>query len=273
MSTFSQFIQSSYFSQWLATNRAVVSGISCERMMIEPQVSIRSTVFQDSEDINTTTDRDAGSEFCPVDRSGSDMCPGNPFAATAISYLDTSDFKSIVRSQSWLSTILLAAESLPVPFSIASADNSRYGFPLIYVNPRFEALTGYDRHEILGRNCKFLQQYNTECLSQAEKAVRDAAALHNERKLMQLREVLARGKAATIELINYRKDGTMFHNYILLKPIFDQRRRYRYVIGLQFEVRSGDTEYSSQQKLSNRNLFNLLPDQLIVDEEEESGHY
>jgi PAS domain-containing protein len=271
MSTFSQFIQSSYFSQWLATNRAVVSGLSCERMMIEPQVSIRSTVFQELEGIKTTDRED--NDFSPRDQSESDMAPGNPFAATAISYLDKADFNSIVRSQSWLSTILLAAESLPVPFSIASADNSRYGFPLIYVNPRFEALTGYDRHEILGRNCKFLQQCNTEGLSEGEKDVRDAAAVHNERKLIQLREVLVQGKAATIELINYRKDGTMFHNYILLKPIFDQCRRYRYVVGLQFEVKSDDTENSNQQKLSNRNLFNLLPDQLIVDEEEEGGRY
>jgi PAS domain S-box-containing protein len=200
------------------------------------------------------------------DSIGQDIVPSNHFANTAISHLDKVDFDRIIRSESWLSTLLMAAESLPVPFSMASA--GKFGFPIIYTNPRFEALTGYSKREIIGQNCKFLQQCSMQGRSEAEVAVMNASAKNNERKLIQLREVLALGKAATIQLVNYRKDGTMFQNYVLLKPIFDQYRRYRYVIGLQFELKGDDSAYNSEQKLSNRNLFNLLPDQLIVDDEE-----
>lgn len=85
---------------------------------------------------------------------------------------------------------------------------------------------------------------------------------------MQLREVLSVGCPSTVELTNYRKDGTPFRNYVLLKPLFDQNRRYRYIIGLQFEVDVND-EANQKQKMSNRNLFNLLPGQIFVDEDDE----
>jgi PAS domain S-box-containing protein len=285
LSTFSQFISSSYFSQWLASNRADVSNVSCERLADEST----SQPANESERHIKLADADkltGESEFVEVSMSGwsntgfgkyaakggvGPACPpSDQFADTAVSYLDKVDFNRIIRSESWLSTLLMAAECLPVPFSMASA--GRRGFPIIYTNPRFETLTGYCKREIIGQNCKFLQQCSVEGKSEEDRAVMDADAMSNERKLIQLREVLAIGKPATIELVNYRKDGSMFRNYILLKPIFDQHKHYRYVIGLQFEVKDGDSGYNSEQKMSNRNLFNLLPDQLIIDDEEESEY-
>jgi PAS domain S-box-containing protein len=34
--------------------------------------------------------------------------------------------------------------------------------PIIYCNPAFEAMTGYRREEILGKNCRFLQGEDRE---------------------------------------------------------------------------------------------------------------
>jgi len=34
--------------------------------------------------------------------------------------------------------------------------------PLVYVNAAFEALTGFESEEVLGRNCRFLQGETTE---------------------------------------------------------------------------------------------------------------
>jgi PAS domain S-box-containing protein len=286
LSTFSQFISSSYFSQWLASNRADVSNVSCERLATEPvdESANESERHIKSADANKLT---GDSEFVEVSISGWSTTggfgkeaangavvpacpPSDQFSDTAVSYLDKVDFDRIIRSESWLSTLLMAAECLPVPFSMASA--GKRGFPIIYTNPRFEALTGYRKRDIIGQNCKFLQQCSVEGKSEEDRAIMDADAMSNERKLIQLRGVLADGKPATIELVNYRRDGSMFRNYILLKPIFDQHKHYRYVIGLQFEVKDGDSGYNSEQKMSNRNLFNLLPDQLIIDDEEESEY-
>jgi PAS domain S-box-containing protein len=287
LTTFKLFVDSSYFSQWLAANRASVSNISCERWMMEsvrtntslaPQQSFlgegegegndsrgssssSSSGDFDTVDIRTTT-REVSAKLTDDDDVTMPKQPSHNdgFVDTAISCLENSDFNRIIRSESWLSSLLAAAESLPVPFSISSASKLRFGFPLIYVNPRFEVLTGYGREEIIGRNCRFLQDCNI-CVYSEE--FMSTTLQTNERKLVQLRDVLKAGCPSTVELSNFRKDGSHFRNYLLLKPIYDQHKQYRYVVGLQFEVTS------PQQKLSNRNLFNLLPDQIFIEKDDE----
>lgn len=74
--------------------------------------------------------------------------------------------------------------------------------PLLYVNRAFERLTGYDRAEVLGRDCRFLQG--------------------NERgqpEIDQIRKGIAKGEPVDVTLRNYRKDGQAFWNRISLRPI------------------------------------------------------
>jgi hypothetical protein len=62
-----------------------------------------------------------------------------------------------LRANPWLKALVGSFEDLPVCISIASASAEMRGFPLVYVNKCFEMITGYDRSEIIGQNCKFLQ--------------------------------------------------------------------------------------------------------------------
>jgi hypothetical protein len=85
----------------------------------------------------------------------------------AISHIDSAEVERLHASHasgSWLASLLVAVETLPVCVSIASASRDRPGFPLIYVNHFFEVTTGYSRSDIVGRNCKFLQRYVTQSL-------------------------------------------------------------------------------------------------------------
>jgi PAS domain S-box-containing protein len=102
---------------------------------------------------------------------------------------------------------------------ITIADATRPGFPLIYANDAFEALTGYAEREILGRNCRFLQAPETDPAAIAE----IAAALRDRRELR-------------VVLRNRRKDGAPFYNELRLAPVFDQDGRYVQVIGVQNDV-------------------------------------
>ncbi len=43
------------------------------------------------------------------------------------------------------------------PLAVQVADIATAGNPLIYVNQQFGHATGYEAHEVLGRNCRFLQ--------------------------------------------------------------------------------------------------------------------
>ena len=62
-----------------------------------------------------------------------------------------------LRANPWLKALVGSFEDLPVCISIASASAEMRGFPLVYVNKCFEMITGYNRSEIIGQNCKFLQ--------------------------------------------------------------------------------------------------------------------
>ena len=45
-----------------------------------------------------------------------------------------------------------------VTSGISVADAMSPDFPLVYVNPAFEVMTGYSLEEVLGTNCRFLQR-------------------------------------------------------------------------------------------------------------------
>jgi PAS domain S-box-containing protein len=76
--------------------------------------------------------------------------------------------------------------------------------PLIFANEGFERLTGYARQDVIGRNCRFLQGPDT-----------DAHALN------QIRQAIRDEQSCTVELLNYRKDGTPFWNRLSITHIRD----------------------------------------------------
>lgn len=100
--------------------------------------------------------------------------------------------------------------------SVVIADPSLPDTPIIYVSKEFERQTGYRADEVLGRNCRFLQGPGTD--PQAIAAIRAALAAKTE---------------ITIDLVNYRKDGTRFWNRLRIRPLFDDRGEVVYFAGAQ----------------------------------------
>ena len=76
--------------------------------------------------------------------------------------------------------------------------------PIVRVNPALLAITGYAEHELLGRNCRFLQGPDT-----------DPAAV------ARIRAALRSGEPVRCELLNYRKDGSPFWNQVAISPVRD----------------------------------------------------
>jgi PAS domain S-box-containing protein len=83
------------------------------------------------------------------------------------------------------------------------ADATQSDMPLIYITSAFERQTGYTAAETVGRNCRFLQGPET--------APEDVAAI---------RQAIAEARSLTIDVLNYRKDGTPFWNRLRLRPVF-----------------------------------------------------
>jgi PAS domain S-box-containing protein len=105
------------------------------------------------------------------------------------------------------------------PIGITIADTSRPNDPLIYVNEGFLDLTGYEAATALGRNCRFLQGEDTA-----------------EESVTRLREAIERGESESVELVNYRRDGTEFWNRVTIAPLTDADDSSARFLGFQEDV-------------------------------------
>ena len=119
-------------------------------------------------------------------------------------------------SEAELRSLLDADE---VEMSVVFSDPALPDNPMIYVSEEFERQTGYTAAESVGRNCRFLQGPDT-----------DPHAIEAIRQGLQARTVFS------IDILNYRKDGTAFVNRLRIRPIFDEQGDLRFFVGAQNPV-------------------------------------
>ena len=125
---------------------------------------------------------------------------------------------------------------------ISISDPSRDDNPLIYVNEHFEWLTGYDAEEVIGRNCRFLQGADT-----------------NPETVSLMREAIDAAEPITVELRNYRKDGTEFWNRVTITPIRDEDDAVTNYLGFQEDI----TERKRHEQ-QFKAVLEASPDAVIV---------
>jgi PAS domain S-box-containing protein len=97
--------------------------------------------------------------------------------------------------------------------------------PIVYVNQAFLEMTGYGADEVLGRNCRFLQGPETD-----------------PARVDDLRCATREQRPATVELRNYRKDGTAFWNEVHVSPVRDERGEVVRFVGVQIDVTASREE-------------------------------
>ncbi len=107
--------------------------------------------------------------------------------------------------------------------------------PIVDCNDAFIALTGYDRDEIVGRNCRFMSGPATE--DALTETIR--AAIRHQRPVL-------------VEILNYKKDGTAFRNAVMVAPVFGADGGLEYFLGSQMEVDVDKAEASAARFQSSR---------------------
>ena len=177
--------------------------------------------------------------------------PPDDFFGRSLWHVDPNEMSKVIK-YSWMCYFLAIAEISPISISIASATEERRGFPLIYVNEYFKLLSGYDRDEVIGLNCKFLQK--NEMNHNIPQTKND---IKNIKKLSQ---AIKCGKKIKTIILNCKKNGELFKNFICIKPIFDIKGNYVFVIGIQANVND-----KFQMNLITKyidKIFRFLPDRL-----------
>jgi PAS domain S-box-containing protein len=131
---------------------------------------------------------------------------------------------------------------------ITISDVNQPDNPIVYVNPRFEAMTGYSQAEIVGRNSRFLQGNDTE-----------------QPAIAEIREALRQEKGCAVILRNYRKDGTMFWNQLCISPVRDVAGRLTNYIGVQIDISDRKlAEEALQQAKDRAEIANRAKSQFLA---------
>ncbi|MER0202726.1 MULTISPECIES: PAS domain-containing protein [Nitrosomonas] len=102
---------------------------------------------------------------------------------------------------------------------VTLADPDQEDMPLVYVNKAFETITGYTLAETVGRNCRFLQGDE-----------------HDQAGVKQLKEGIKNRKPVEVVLRNFRKNGELFYNHLLVSPLFDSHGNLLYFLGVQLDI-------------------------------------
>lgn len=102
---------------------------------------------------------------------------------------------------------------------VTLADPDQPDMPLVYANKAFEKITGYTQEEVIGKNCRFLQGTDRD-----------------QEGLTKLRQALKNRQAVEVTLRNYKKNGELFYNHLLISPLFDSKGNLLYFLGVQYDT-------------------------------------
>ncbi|MFM6154852.1 MAG: PAS domain S-box protein [Sphaerospermopsis kisseleviana] len=109
--------------------------------------------------------------------------------------------------------------------AIAASNNgivivdARFNKNTIFVNTAFENITGYSVQEVIGKDCRFLQDKDRK-----------------QPALREIRKALQNQHSCNVILRNYRKDGSLFWNELSISPIYDDEGNLTHFIGIQNDV-------------------------------------
>ena len=107
-------------------------------------------------------------------------------------------------------------------------------FPVIYINPSFQAMTGYSRREIIDKNYFLL--YGAEA---------------DPRIVEEIRHTIIQGRSFHGEMLNFRKNGEKYWNLLRIAPVRDAAGAVTHYVGIQTDVtlmRQRDLEIKEQRE-------------------------
>lgn len=118
--------------------------------------------------------------------------------------------------------------------------------PIIFSNRAFSELTGYSQQELVGRNCRLLQGPETDQIS-----------------VKSIREAVSTGRDLSIDILNYRKDGSTFWNALFVSPVRNDDGEVIYFFASQLDftnIKSKEAELARARHLAEQEVASRTSD-------------
>ena len=118
---------------------------------------------------------------------------------------------------------------------------------IIYVNPAFERTTGYSAAEVVGRNCKFLQEGEAD-----------------QPGIYEIRAALREQRAGNAVLRNYRKDKSVFWNHLHVAPVRNADGIVSHFVASQYDITEAKKDEANLLYMAHYDKLTGLPNRTFL---------
>ncbi|OWW22354.1 putative bifunctional diguanylate cyclase/phosphodiesterase [Noviherbaspirillum denitrificans] len=121
------------------------------------------------------------------------------------------------------------------------------GFPVEYVNPAFERMTGYAPGEVMGKSLRLLHGNDVE-----------------QEGLTEIRAILSEQREGHATLRNYRRDGSMFWSDLHIAPVRNEKGVVTHFVAAKYDVTETRAYQQELEYQANHDALTGLPNRTLL---------
>ena len=125
--------------------------------------------------------------------------------------------------------------------------------PIVFANDAFLAMTGYERDEIMGQNCRFLQGADTD-----------------QGTIRSIKRAVEANTDIKVNILNYRKDNSPFWNTLYVSPVFSKAGELQFFFASQVDMTASREERLRAERAARiaQSIADTVRDPLVILDED-----